>query len=180
MSHSMPDYFLSNPEKRYKDVESLFKGDTVKLDNEKELDKAMSEAIRVFAMHPTTHKISQYEDIYWDNVEDVEEKFMDMFKRNETLKTISNLPDNVNRIVLINLSGGNTDSKGGGCGNIFKDWEFYYEKDFTNQKTFLDFVKLIYRMKGSKYDTWYELYGSFESHISESTLYIAVSFGHGS
>ena len=186
MPMSMPAYFNETAKERYDNVVALFKENNVKMENEKNLNAVMGESIRAFAIHPTSHKIVQYNEIYWNNIENfdeeekMDEKFMDLLKKNETMKVICNLPDTVNRIILINLSGGNTDSRGGGCGEIFKDWEFYYERDFNNQKTFLDFVKLIYRMKGSKYDYWYELYGGFESHISESTLYIAVSFGHGS
>ena len=76
MTMSIPAYFNETAKERYEKVEALFKENTVKMENEKDLNAVMGESIRAFAMHPTSHKIVQYNEIYWDNIENFEEKWM--------------------------------------------------------------------------------------------------------
>ncbi len=54
---------------------------------------------------------------------------------------------------------GNKDDKGGGCGGYdFKESDFVW--NITNESgiTFRNIVEGVYRLKGSKYDYWYEMY----------------------
>ena len=78
----MPAYFNETAKDRYEKVEALFKEKIEKMEKEKELNAEMGEAIRAFAIHPTSHKIVQYNEIYWNNIENfeekIDEKFMDL------------------------------------------------------------------------------------------------------
>lgn len=189
---SMPAYFLPPPMsaedkikmERFENVKAKFKNNVIKMPHENDLSNVIDLYLHSLSLHPTTLEIVKYKMMDWNNVDDVDTDFLESMRRDDiedrNCNVFLKISDKVNRIVLINLSGGNRDIKGGGCGNIFNVWDFYYETDFTNKTSFLDFAKLIYRMKSNKYDNWYELYSGFESHIEDSTLYIAVSFDHGS
>lgn len=81
------------------------------------------------------------------------------------------------------LGTGNSDSRGGGCGDLkitIKDfqWEIKHE---DKEITLKDFTECVYRMKGSKYDWWYELFSgiSLVDH-HDKFLEFNTDFGYGS
>ena len=76
---------------------------------------------------------------------------------------------------------GNDDSRGGGCGNLkLKLEEFVWTQSNPTGLTIRNLTEAVYRMKGSKYDWWYELYSGTTFEINENKLVMNVSFGYGS
>lgn len=76
---------------------------------------------------------------------------------------------------------GNDDTRGGGCGNInIPIEEFLWSVETPNGTTIRHLTEAVYRMKGSKYDWWYELFGDIEYGIYDNVLNVKVSFDYGS
>jgi hypothetical protein len=77
---------------------------------------------------------------------------------------------------------GNQDIRGGGCGNMFiSSDEFVYRIESEDGITLRDLTEAVYRMKGSKYDWWYELYSSLRvTNEEEGHLQLEVEFDYGS
>lgn len=77
---------------------------------------------------------------------------------------------------------GNTDNRGGGCGNLKIDVDdFEYTIINSTGVTLRNLTEVIYRLKGSKYDWWYEIYSTFvEENRSDNSVLIEVKFGYGS
>ena len=80
------------------------------------------------------------------------------------------------------LSTGNSDNRGGGCGDFrFTKDDFRYTIYKQNGLTLKDLTEVVDRLKGSKYDYWYELYeGISVSSQTADSLTIQVEFGYGS
>lgn len=84
-----------------------------------------------------------------------------------------------NLIVTSNRTG-NTDTRGGGCGHLnLPVSDFRWEINRPNGLSLRDVVEGMYRMKGSKYDWWYELMGSPSIRETDDTLYVHVDFDYG-
>lgn len=83
---------------------------------------------------------------------------------------------------VISKSTGNTDIRGGGCGEYkFKQSDFVWEVNNPNGITLSNLVEGVYRMKGSKYDLWYELFCNIELiNEDENSYTIQANFGYGS
>lgn len=77
---------------------------------------------------------------------------------------------------------GNEDELGGGCGNLgIPIDDFNYQIVNSGGITVRDIVECVYRMKGSKYDWWYELYGGIEDlDIDNEHLQFTIRFEYGS
>lgn len=77
---------------------------------------------------------------------------------------------------------GNSDTRGGGCGNIgIPLEEFTYTVENPTGITLRQVTEVVYRLKGSKYDWWYELYsGITEQSRVNGHLTITTDFGYGS
>ena len=77
---------------------------------------------------------------------------------------------------------GNDDDRGGGCGNLgVPISEFEYTIHNDKGITLRDLTEIVYRLKGSKYDWWYELYTGFKcKQISDEECIIEINFNYGS
>ncbi len=77
---------------------------------------------------------------------------------------------------------GNDDPRGGGCGNYkFRKEDFVWTIKNVNGITFGNLVECVYRLKGSKYDLWYEMYcGIILEKETDDGYLIEVRFDHGS
>ena len=77
---------------------------------------------------------------------------------------------------------GNDDERGGGCGNMeFTKDDFIWETDNMAGITLKDLTEAVYRLKGSKYDYWYELYTNFRIlECTDGHMKIEVIFDYGS
>lgn len=83
---------------------------------------------------------------------------------------------------MISKSTGNQDIRGGcgGCYN-FKQSDFVWEITNPSGITFGNLVEGVYRMKGSKYDLWYELFSEIKIINEDDDSYtIEAIFGYGS
>lgn len=86
---------------------------------------------------------------------------------------------NIKSITAVSDNVGN--NRGGGCGDQgFTSEDFKYTIK-TDGVTLRQLTELVYRLKGSKYDWWYELFsGISEKQIDENSLTIDVHFNYGS
>lgn len=79
---------------------------------------------------------------------------------------------------------GNKDHRGGGCGNSFVKFDvedFTWTAKKSDGITLKEMAECIYRIKGSKYDYWYELYGGILLKKTDGKhLTYYADFGYGS
>lgn len=76
---------------------------------------------------------------------------------------------------------GNDDSRGGGCGNLnLPSSDFSWRISCPNGITVSDVTEAVYRMKGSKYDYWYELFHSVTVSTTKNCVDLECDFGYGS
>jgi hypothetical protein len=85
-------------------------------------------------------------------------------------------------LTLSSIFTGNDDTRGGGCGNLNLPVEdFIWTVQNDSGITLQNIVECVYRLKGSKYDWWYELFGGVIINKHKSgNLNGFVSFGYGS
>jgi len=88
----------------------------------------------------------------------------------------------ITTIKVISRKNGNKDNRGGGCGNLelpVEDFEYtIVNKDGI---TLRNVTEAVYRVKGSKYDWWNELYcGINIMSKTLDTIVIEVKFDYGS
>lgn len=90
----------------------------------------------------------------------------------------------IKELMVYTMKTGNKDNRGGGCGNItdLQDEEFEYTIKNPNGITLKDLTECVYRMKGSKYDWWYELYSGIKIDCDNVPGYISLEakFDYGS
>lgn len=76
---------------------------------------------------------------------------------------------------------GNDDIRGGGCGDFdipVTDFRYTIE---GHQITVRDIIECVYRMKGSKYDYWYELFSEIRNlQAQDNKITFEVTFDYGS
>ena len=144
----------------------------------------ISAAVQEVVLHPVQLKIVSKPKYNPDNPVvfdsyDLTEQDELWCKNHSYLKSV--IFPHITKIVAISDKEGNKDSRGGGCGCCeFNITEFIWEETFTNGVKLFDLASVIYRLKGSKYDWWYELYDHSKFIIIENTLFINVNFAYGS
>ena len=89
------------------------------------------------------------------------------------------------RLTVWSKKTGNDDTRGGGCGRLnLPASEFTWSADCPKGVTLRHLTEGVYRMKGSKYDLWYELYSGFGSDpvVSDcgEAISVEVGFDYGS
>lgn len=135
---------------------------------DKQLSKVLRAAIYYCFVHPVTLQMvfrpldtsdcKYFADVNWDTV---------LFKQPNLVVTTNDV--------------GNTDTRGGGCGDLnLPVSDFRWEITRPEGLTLRDVVEGLYRMKGSKYDWWYELMGAPEIRETDDTVFIEVDFDYGS
>lgn len=77
---------------------------------------------------------------------------------------------------------GNDDTRGGGCGSQgFTKEDFVWTIDTPDGVTLGQLTEAVYRVKGSKYDWWYELFaGITKKSFNDGHLVVNVTFDYGS
>ena len=143
----------------------------------------LNESINEIALDPVLLKLI-FDDV---NVEDVE--LGDIENDNEhkwaedVIKTgfwNAIIIENVKQVICINGSGVNTDSKSNSTKVADEDLRCRMAVS-GNRVTLRELTELIFRVKGSKFDFWYELYDGISTHIDDKgTLFIQTNFDHGS
>lgn len=90
----------------------------------------------------------------------------------------------VSECKILNVSSrhtGNKDIRGGGCGNLgLPVEEFRWKQVCPKGIRLQDLIGSIYRLKGSKYDYWYELLSEVHFTRDGNTLNAFVEFDYGS
>ena len=87
----------------------------------------------------------------------------------------------VTHLTIQSNSTGNTDPRGGGCGDFDIPLEdFQWQCQNPAGISLKDLTEAVYRMKGSKYDYWYELLGNVQCDIQPPTVHCTVQFDYGS
>lgn len=161
------------------------------------LSSIIGETLKSCYVHPVTFKIvfkdldvelmrecidRFNEDQDEDEDVDLEEGYKKVgFIYNLTWDTLVFDPS-ITKLEIYTEDNGNTDNRGGGCGNLnIPVEEFRYTINNDKGITLRDVTEAVYRMKGSKYDYWYELYTGIQvvNKTSDSVL-IKVEFDYGS
>lgn len=182
------EWVCGNPD-TFKQTKELFNKALLNpIEHQNVLSEMCSELIQQLRMHPVSMKVSYFNndteiDIEWDEYDEYDAN--QLAKEKEWYDTHNQwdsiVIEDVKRVVAINLRGSNTDSR---CGGPDIDTEeFVLEKRCkTGNLTLYEFVEIVYRLKSSKYDYWYELYCGLTTHYDEmsKTLYMNVRFDHGS
>lgn len=131
-------------------------------------------------VHPVTFQMV-YNDLNIDEEPENYEEDLNIFLGSLCWDTV--IFSGLTVLKICSKQQGNKDNRGGGCGDlkIPKD-QFKWEKECVHGITLRDMTEAVYRMKGSKYDWWYELYGGcvFKIDKNTKTLNISVSFDYGS
>ena len=167
------------------------------------LPRLLSHSIRKCYLHPVRFEIiyqdlnpQDYDIDYWmkqdkegdDNCEtelsDVAQnpELMSEIKSKIVAMTWDTVVYPVQTLTGFSQKKGNTDNRGGGCGNLNIDVdEFEYSLTNPTGITLRNLTEVAYRLKGSKYDWWYELYSTFtEENRTDTEVLIEVKFGYGS
>jgi hypothetical protein len=127
----------------------------------------IARSIKEMYLHPVTFKLVTVGDNF--TAEAGHE-----FKWNDVLFEQENL-------VITTDYNGNDDARGGGCGNLNIDIsEFKWGKNCPGGITVYDLTEAAYRMKGSKYDHWYELFNEITLETQDDAVIFKISFDYGS
>jgi len=86
------------------------------------------------------------------------------------------------RLTVTSSQTGNPDKRGGGCGNLeLPVADFQWSVGCPGGVTLKHLTEGVYRMKGSKYDTWYELFCGLDISTDEDGDIVAkCNFDYGS
>ena len=126
--------------------------------------------------------------------EDIVDNLMDIFNiskeeaetklENFVQKTFDDFlfDEKLKKIYVFSMKTGNTDSRGGGCGNYdFTTDDFNVNLTHETGITIRDVIDCCYRLKGSKYDHWYELFHALKCHeYTGETATLEIQFDYGS
>lgn len=165
------------------------------------LNCLIGEAIKKVYLHPV-----QYQHV-WEPKPFSEQEFEEIFQNEFDQDNISDYDDDeeeklfpktpyfqwsdlafgshIQTLHISSESNGNDDIRGGGCGQLnIPTKEFSWTIQNSNGITFQNLVEAVYRMKGSKYDWWYEIYEQIEIDNKQTSkkkeIHIVVYFGYGS
>lgn len=163
------------------------------------LSKLLGSTITACHLHPVQFKMKyrKFKEVdYTSPIEDFKEDFKEDFLEKVDNDFVNKLTDlfktgQINWSTVINpswtklkvtsIDTGNGDSRGGGCGKLnLKLSDFVWEKERIGGLTVRDLTQAVYRMKGSKYDWWYELYSDTEFMFEDGILNMKVNFDYGS
>ncbi|AVL94884.1 hypothetical protein ma498 [Moumouvirus australiensis] len=121
---------------------------------------------------------------FCDNCEHEDEKnIKEEFDIIKCVKLSTLLSDiNLKKLTGYSKLNGNDDCRGGGCGNYdIPVSDFKYTIINDNGITIRDLLEIVYRLKGSKYDFWYELFGSINiKKQTDNYIKFKVDFDYGS
>ncbi|AZL89285.1 hypothetical protein QKC54_gp0546 [Megavirus baoshan] len=115
--------------------------------------------------------------------EEDEDKIKELFEIVKKIKLSTLVSDaNLKKLTGYSKSTGNDEIRGGGCGSYnipVKD--FKYTIINKNGITIRDILEIVYRLKGSKYDFWYELFSGISiKKQTDNYIKFKVNFDYGS
>ncbi len=153
------------------------------------LSRIVDKLIRMVILHPVKltldwrcsdfeSELDEIQDEYDDEYEDQMKTLLEEIRK-EGLNTVV-LPKQT--LFMTTPRTGNSDVRGGGCGDLgFKQEDFRWVIQNPSGVTLRQLTEAVYRMKGSKYDWWYELYGGLSLKEETETSYsLSVTFDYGS
>jgi hypothetical protein len=150
------------------------------------LSSIIEQTIKQVYMHPVTFELVWLDEIEIDEsyMEDMGRKLSKIEKNFLKNITWSTLITNKNMTKATGRSNrnGNDDPRGGGCGGFrIPVEEFKYTIKNENGITIKDITEITYRLKGSKYDCWYELFSNLKiTKQSNTFMSFLIQFGYGS
>ena len=157
-------------------------------DRQAAISEIVSETIKHCYVHPVTLKIvlKPFEEFANQSI-DFGGFSVGLLEELETLpKDISwetlVFGPNITKLHIHSEKNGNDDTRGGGCGRLrLPVSDFQYEIENKGGITLADLTEAAYRMKGSKYDWWYELYSGITiTKKTDSQVYTKIKFDYGS
>jgi len=139
--------------------------------------------IKDVKLHPVKLELIFDENIDYNAIRDIlenkeDEEIIEKYNWDSLVRD-----KNTKNLYIYSTDTGNDDTRGGGCGDAgFTEEDFIWETSNENGITLRDVVEGCYRLKGSKYDYWYELFGEIveEKSSDDSTIRFKVSYGYGS
>jgi hypothetical protein len=155
----------------------------------------VGETIKCCYVHPVTLKMIFEEFDIGDTEQMIADSKDDSDPNNPDVKFVYNQESmdvltweslifgpNVTMLTVMSQCTGNNDPRGGGCGNLGLSMaEFNYTIKNKAGITLKNLTEGVYRMKGSKYDWWYELYGGINiGYLNEKHCLIKADFDYGS
>ena len=178
------DQWIAEPD-LYDKVKNLFKDikngeiEPNPIPQAKVISAMIGETIKQLSLHPIDLSIRGREEEPVDPGEnlDTEEEY-EWAEQHSQWNSI--LVEGVRKIIAINISGSNTDKRSGGPD--IPNEEFTLVKQFPNREvTLSDLTEVVFRLKSSKNDFWYELYQGIDTYLDKrGILYIQARFDHGS
>ena len=152
--------------------------------HQESISAVIGDGLTKISLHPVTFKVTFDEnasinDVELGDIEDDDEvDWVESLLQKGFWDVV--VVQNVKQVICINGAGVNRDSRSGGAD--VKDEELHCRMAVAkNSVTLRDLTELIFRVKGSKFDLWYELYHGISTHIDDKgTLFIQANFGHGS
>lgn len=151
------------------------------------LSRIIDKTIWYVVLHPvsltlvwTSSSISDEIDTILDEdgVNDEEKSLLENIRKNGLDTIVLHKP----HMIMKSMQTGNTDRRSGGCGDmIFTKDDFVWKQHNPTGITLRQLIESVYRMKGSKYDWWYEHFSSI--HLVEDTensYTLCAEFDYGS
>lgn len=173
-------------------VQEFMKDKQSNVPHAREIDALLNEAIECVILHPVRLEIIRNDEkteidtervleILSDSMIGITENewrdVEDWVIKHDDLDSV--IIRGITRVYAINPRGSNVDPRSGGS-HMFNPEDYYWDQMIDNQLTLYDLASIAYRLKGSKYDWWYELYSSCKFYLDKSVLYMVLSFDHGS
>ena len=173
------------PVELYHMIKDLFqnKKNLNPIHHEEGISTLIYDGLREISLHPVLLKVVFNENV---DIENLTTGDLD----NEELTWVEELlgkgfwdnvvVENVKQVICINGRGVNTDYRSGSA-NV-KNEDLRCRMMVSNNKvTIRELTELVYRIKGSKFDFYYELYEGISTHLDDKgTLFIEADFDHGS
>lgn len=160
------------------------------------LSRIVSETIQQVYLHPVRFELIWEEfPEFEDGIQEEIEEDMKELKLSEEEKVRWRMEMNgltwdtvvlpYTKVTFMSENNGNSDTRGGGCGELdIPVEEFVWKCKNRKGITLKQLTEGVYRMKGSKYDWWYELFEGIEiipkGGKGEKKAIIKTSFGYGS
>lgn len=142
------------------------------------LSLVIADSIKCCYVHPVTFKMV-FEDLEIDKVFEFteDEEFFDSL----TWDSLAFSPQDI-VLVIFNKQTGNDDTRGGGCGDKkIPIEEFRYTINNREGITIRDLTEAVYRMKGSKYDNYYEMFLKIKiREKDQNRVLVEAKFDYGS
>ena len=119
-------------------------------------------------------------NVFYNSIVDGEFPDLDIKNLERTQPDDLAFSKDIKKVEFYSKLTGNSDTRGGGCGDYpIPVADFTWTVENEEGITMRQVTEAIYRLKGSKYDFWYELFSGLKM-TSKDPLRILVDFDYGS